>query len=74
MSERPKISELGDFDVFQIVGMDLDRAEKIMEKYGYSVRPVWSQGAPNATTRDFRDDRLNVATWNGKIIGLAGQG
>lgn len=51
----------------KIVGKDLDTAEFVAKKAGYSLRVMEQDGGNCIGTCDFRTDRMNVAVEGDKV-------
>lgn len=63
-----------------LVGLSLEEAKYLLKThddfngYKFIIRVIEDEGGPYIVTMDYRNDRINVATTNGKIIRVNGIG
>ncbi len=62
----------GTIDATKLVGKSLADTSAEAEAEGCAVRVVEKNGKPLAVTQDFRPDRINVATEDGKVVRIDG--
>ncbi|MBJ7347759.1 MAG: hypothetical protein JHC87_04205 [Thermoleophilaceae bacterium] len=55
------------FDANTLIGKSLKDAKQEAAKFSCSIRAVEVGGKPQAATMDFREDRVNVATSDGRV-------
>ena len=62
------------YEELDLVGKKVKKAKKLSNKAGLHLRVVSRDGKPLITTRDYRVDRLNVATNNEIVTEVLGIG
>lgn len=67
-------TEFPGFNARELIGMRLKRARMVARRHDCIVRVVRRDGEPIAGTDDYRDDRINVAVENERIVRIAGIG
>jgi hypothetical protein len=53
-----------------IVGMDFEEAQKLLQENGMILRATTVDGEARMVTMDYRTNRLNVATQDGKVVSV----
>lgn len=62
------------FDETAAVGMTIEAAREFFKEHGYTVRVSNKDGLATIGTRDYRTDRVNVATVDGIVTEIRGVG
>lgn len=63
-----------EFDVFSLVGCSLTLADSVAGNHGKDLRVTWMDGESSGLPGDDRKDCVDVAVWEGKVVGVRGIG
>lgn len=58
--------------VKKLIGFDVKYVIALLKMFGFSLRIVKQDGMSCITTRDYKENRINVAVENNRISGIGG--